>query len=187
MRSRVHYSVNKNNGLFLYILLMVSQHKALVDLTVTVWWAQSQWMAAAIANIMVAHNNVAVTKRHTSTHNPSAVPLLRLRTAQPVSAFISQVSCSSYELCITACTTHVSLEHRLIALQHVLINQTGLFNLILTLNFPRARGDPHIPVWWTLFWWLARRSMSISHHHDPRSDWWNPTTSTSPIGTVQRR
>ena len=43
-------------------------------------------MAAAIANIMVAHNNVAVTKRHTSTHNPSAVPLLRLRTAQPVSA-----------------------------------------------------------------------------------------------------
>lgn len=174
--------------LFLHILLMASWYK---DLMVVALQAQGQWMAAVMANITVAHTiidiNVVLTRRGTSTHNTYAVSLLRLRTAQLVSGcnyIISQASCPSSELCMTANTIHVSLKHGFIILQHGL-NKSN--RPPQPSHFPRARRDPHIPVWWTLSWWQARRSMSTSHHHDPRSGWWNPTKSTSPITNVQRR
>ena len=83
-------------------------------------------MAAVMTNITVAHTiidiNVVLTRRGTSTHNTSAVSLLRLRTAQLVSAVTISYPRLAVpalnNLCMTANTIHVSLKHGFIILQH---------------------------------------------------------------------
>ena len=66
--------------------------------------------------------NVVLTRRGTSTHNTSAVSLLRLRTAQLVSAVTISYPRPAVpalnNLCMTANTIHVSLKHGFIILQH---------------------------------------------------------------------